>query len=301
LQNSNNNDQNQAESGSEPVTYKRVPSVRGSAWITDAFMLFKSSIGAWLGIVTFMMLLLLIPIVNNIVSLLMPIGIGGLMIGCKQASKASPLKFEHLFSGIQNNAKELIILSAIYGLASMAIMLISYYILLFLGVDFSEILPENIEQMTNTELVEWMQSLDQTKLLPMLLLGILIWMALMIPLIMAYWFAPALVVLNKTSSLKALKLSFNACRDNFLPFVVYGLVGFAYLMGFFIVLTISAIIPPLAIIVMIGGYLAIFAIALASIYTSYVDIFGQQKTTSSDDQNGSDSDTNSESDSSMLA
>jgi len=291
--------ENHTENGSGQVTYRRVSPARGSKWINEAFAVFRSSLGAWFGIVAFIMLLLLIPVINNVVTLLMPIGIGGLMIGCKQASKTSPLKFEHLFAGIQSNGKELLILSAIYTVASIGIMLASYWILLLLGVDFSEILPENIDQMTNVQLIEWMKTLDQTKLLPMLLLGILIWMALMIPLIMAYWFAPALVVLNKISSIDSLKLSFAACKDNFLPFLLYGLVGFAYLMAFFVALSISAVIaPPLAIVVMIGGYLAIFAITLASIYTSYIDIFDQQRSNSLDGNKG---ETDSETNSSMIA
>ena len=306
LQNPNDNERKQVETDSQQVTYRRVPAANGSSWITDAFMLFKSSIGAWLGIVAFLMLLLLFPFVNNIVSLLMPVAIGGLMIGCKQASKSSPLKFEHLFSGIQTDARELLILSAIYALASMAIMFITYSLLLMVGVDFSEVLPENIEQMKTTELMAWIQGLDQTKLLPMILLAILIWMALMIPLIMAYWFAPALIVLKKISPFTALKLSFKACKDNFIPFLIYGLVGFGYLMIFFVIMTISMIIiPPLAIIVMIAGYLAIFAITLASIYTSYTDIFDQKSSISGNDSDDSDSNSdstsNSDPDSSMIA
>jgi len=304
LQNPNDNEQKQVEIDYKKVkvTYRRVPAANGSSWITDAFMLFKSSIGAWLGIVAFIMLLLLFPFVNNIVSLLMPVAIGGLMIGCKQASKSSPLKFEHLFSGIQSDPRELLILSAIYALASMAIMFITYYLLLMMGVDFSEVLPENIQQMKSAEMMAWIQGLDQTKLLPMILLAILTWMALMIPLIMAYWFAPALIVLNKISAFTALKLSFEACKDNFIPFLIYGLVGFGYLMVFFVIMTISVIIiPPLAIIVMIAGYLAIFAITLASIYTSYADIFDQKSSIINNDSDDSDSTSDSDPDSSMLA
>jgi len=299
LPNSNNIKENIPENTSEQVRYRRVPSSRGSVWITQAFALFRASLGVWFGIVAFIMLLLIIPVISNIVALLMPVGIGGLMIGCQQASKTHSLKFEHLFAGIQSNAKELIILSAIYAIASIGIVFASYYVLLLLGIDFSQVLPENMEQMSSEQMIEWIRSLDQTKLLPMLLLGILVWMGLMIPLFMAYWFAPALIVLNKVSALKALKLSFNACKDNFLPFLIYGLVGFAYLMGFFMALSIfAAIIQPLFIILLFAGYLAIFAITLASIYTSYTDIFEQQKPLS-EDNNGSDNADNS--DSSMIA
>ena len=44
-----------------------------------------------------------------------------------------------------------------------------------------------------------------------------------VPLLMAYWFAPALVVLRNDEPVAAMKTSFRACLANMLPMLVYGI------------------------------------------------------------------------------
>jgi len=76
---------------------------------------------------------------------------------------------------------------------------------------------------------------------------------------MAYWFAPVLVGLNNLTAIEAMKLSFNACLQNILPFFVYGLI--------FMLLLIVALIP-------FGlGLLVVVPVMMTSLYASYVDIF----------------------------
>ena len=91
------------------------------------------------------------------------------------------------------------------------------------------------------------------------LLAGLIALALMLPLFMAMWFAPALVVFNERGVLEAMKESFRGCLRNIVPFLVYGLAG--------LVLSILASIP-LAL-----GWLVLGPVLVASIYAAYRDIF----------------------------
>jgi uncharacterized membrane protein len=91
------------------------------------------------------------------------------------------------------------------------------------------------------------------------LLGILFFLLLLLPLIMAIWFAPALVMLGGLSPGAALKASFLGCLRNVVPFLVYGAIG--------IVLAIVASIP-------FGlGWLVLGPVTIASIYSSYCDVF----------------------------
>lgn len=293
MQNSNNND-NQSGVKNNFIEYRRVNPNRGAVWLIQGFKLFNSSLGAWFSIATFLFILLLLPAINTIAALLMPIGIGGLMLGCQQISSKGSLKFKHLFSAIKSDGKELLALSVIYALASIAVVVASRYILLLFGVDVAAALPENVEQMTGEQLIEWMNNRDISDLSPVLLSS-LVTLLLMIPLFMAYWFAPALIVLKKMSAVNSMKLSFLVCKANLLAFLIYGLVAFGYLMLFLLFISIAAMImPPLAGIAVFAGMLAIIAISIASIYTAYVDIFGQQDTHS----NIGDS---SDPDSSMIA
>jgi len=90
-------------------------------------------------------------------------------------------------------------------------------------------------------------------------LGSLVTLALMVPLLAAYWFAPALVIMHGVPPLDAMKASFGACLRNFIPFLLYGVV--------MLVLCIVAVIP-------IGlGLLVWIPLSFTSTYAAYRDIF----------------------------
>jgi uncharacterized membrane protein len=79
------------------------------------------------------------------------------------------------------------------------------------------------------------------------------------PLMAAYWFAPALAMLHDVPAVPAMKESFLACFRNFVPMLVYGLVMAA--------LAIAAVIP-------LGlGFLVWVPVLLATTYTSYRSVF----------------------------
>ncbi len=294
MHDSDNQQPNEHSTNSLAVMHRKVRANHGSMWLIQAYGMFKESMGAWFGVAAFLAVLLLLPAINTVIAILMPFAIGGLMLGCHRDSDKGPLKFEHLFEGIKSDGKELMILSLIYALASILIMLLSFYVLQYFGIDIESVIPANINSMTESEKLDWINTLDPAIFLP-ILLGFLISMALMIPVFMAYWFAPALIVLKKLSAIESLKLSYAACRNNLMPFLIYGLVALAYLMGFiFFVSIVLALAFPIGIILMIAGYLAFFAITLASVYTSYIDVFDHS-------ENSSDYNQNSDSDSSMIA
>jgi uncharacterized membrane protein len=73
------------------------------------------------------------------------------------------------------------------------------------------------------------------------------------------WFAPALIVFRHMGAVQAMKASFVGCLRNFVPFLIYGLV-----------LLIPAV---LATIPFALGWLVLGPLVVASIYTSYKDIY----------------------------
>jgi len=94
-----------------------------------------------------------------------------------------------------------------------------------------------------------------------MLVVMLVMLLLVVPLLMAYWFAPALVVFRGDAPWAAMKTSFRACLRNMPPFLVYGIVGF--------LLAIAASIP-------FGlGWFIVAPMTAASLYASYVDVFGR--------------------------
>jgi uncharacterized membrane protein len=91
------------------------------------------------------------------------------------------------------------------------------------------------------------------------LLGVLVAMALLVPVLMMIWFAPALIVLHDVAPVEALKMSFFGCLRNIMPFLIYGLVGL-------LMLVVGAI--PLFL-----GWLVVYPVLMIAIYTAYRDIF----------------------------
>lgn len=90
-------------------------------------------------------------------------------------------------------------------------------------------------------------------------MAMLIMLALMVPLAMAVWFAPALVMFRNVAPLEAMKTSFFACLKNIVPFLVYGVI--------LLVLSFIAMIP-------VGlGMLVLMPVMIGSVYISYAEIF----------------------------
>ena len=84
---------------------------------------------------------------------------------------------------------------------------------------------------------------------------------LMAPVLMAVWFAPALVVFHDMKALEAMKLSFFASLRNAPAFVVFALL--------YVVLVVLASIPAML------GWLVLLPVTFGAMYASYRDVFDQ--------------------------
>lgn len=228
------------------ITSRTVPSGNGLQWITDGFNLFKKNIGIWIALFVILFLgsliLMIIPIVGPLaITVINPILLGGLMLGCKALDEGQELQISHLFAGFQKNTVQLFLIGVFY----LAAIIIVFGIVLVAagGAVFASMSGQA----------------DPTAAGVTVLIGLLIGLALYVPILMALWFAPALVALDDMDALPALKQSFFACLKNIVPFLVYGIIA--------LVIGLIAIIP-------LGlGLLVAIPVMMASMYTSYRDIF----------------------------
>lgn len=235
---------------------KAMPFERGAGWLLEGFGYFKNSVLNWIGacILLFVLSLVLslLPFIGGLaVNILMPVFMAGLILGCHAQAQGGEFTVNHLFAGFSNNTAQLIVLGLIYLLCIIAITIVALILIFFMlgGLAFLEHL-----QSGNPDLI-----LQNFKAVVLVLL---IALMLYLPLLMAYWFAPALVVLNDVSPVDALMMSFKGCLINILPFTLYGIVG--------LVLSVIAIIP-------LGlGLLILGPMIVASIYIAYCDIFTSQ-------------------------
>jgi hypothetical protein len=226
---------------------KSVSPGRGWGWIADGFGYFKKSPGAWIGavVVWFVIVLVLnlIPLIGQLAFMLTAyVWMAGFMLGCRDQDEGKGFQFTHLFAGFSNKVGKLILLSVVVAVISMAVMFMTMGSMYFSMITGD---PAASQEIMNDFAGFW--------------LSILFAMLIMLPLMMAIWFAPALIVLNDVSIGEAMKLSFIGCLKNIVPFLIYGVIG--------IILYVVAMIPLLL------GLLVLGPVIIASIYVGYKDIF----------------------------
>ncbi|MEA3194010.1 MAG: hypothetical protein QOD26_2343 [Betaproteobacteria bacterium] len=231
---------------------RTVLAANGWTWIADGWTLFKAAPGTWIGIVVVLLLILvvlaLIPFLGSLAtSLLFPVFTGGIVIGCRALDEGGRLEFNHLFDGFKTNFGTLIAVGALYLAAWVVIFVVTMVIVgagafaLFMGGGGAS------------------DPAIAGKALTTIALAVLIMLGLSVPVLMAFWFAPPLVVFHNLGAIEAMKQSFSGCLRNLMPFLVYGIVG--------MLLAIVASIPILL------GWLVLGPVIAASIYTSYKDIY----------------------------
>jgi uncharacterized membrane protein len=216
------------------------------------------------GILT--ILLNMLPVIGPlIVTLFSPVIGAGFMIGFRDQDHGGDFRVAHLFSGFQENLKQLLLVGAMY-LGAM------FFIGLLMGITLGSTLAtmEGMDQMAAQDPAVVADAINPKDFL----LPILIALALFVPVLMAYWFAPALVALGGVSAVEAMKLSFTACLKNILPFLVYGLAVLVLaIVASFVSGILSVASVFLGALVIFLGMLVLIPVLTASIYTSFRDVF----------------------------
>jgi hypothetical protein len=230
---------------------RRVAIGRGWGWIAEAFGLFRRSPVIWIALHLVLLLiafgLFMIPRLGiYLVYLLWPLLLAGLMTACRDAERGREIEIAHLFKGFVENASPLVTLGGIYLVGNVVVTGVAMAVG---GAALQEVMQAASEGTANLDPVVADQAL----------LAMLVYAALYLPLAMAFWFAPALVMLDRVPPTQALMRSVQACLANLLPFLVYGLVMSALLF--------------VALVLVFVGLLLWAPIAIISTYTAYRDVF----------------------------
>ena len=224
---------------------------QGLQWILSGFYLFRKAPLAWVFVCFTLMLIAMamsfIPLLGKFVfTLISPVFLAGIMLGCKDMEQGKPIELKHLFVSFRTNPAPLITIGGIYLIGQI---LIIGLVMLIGGSQMSDMLLYG-KRVDESELMGVMSNM---------LTSSLIALTLSIPLMMASWFSPLLVVFHNVPPIVAMQRSFFACLKNFIPFQLYGVT--------LIVLTALSLMPyGLGLVILIP---TIFT----SIYVSYKDIF----------------------------
>lgn len=224
---------------------RAVAAGHAAEWLSIGWGIFRRQSGMWvlltivLGLI--IVVLSVIPFVSLAVTLLMPVFVGGLMLGCRKIEQGDDIELADLFSGFKHAGGALVLVGLI-GLGLTIAVMIPAMVVVFMTGFLGAAAGGSLEAVSVGALI-----------------GILIFMALIVPVNMALWFAPALVVFQGHNPTHAVAQSFRGCIKNIVPFLLYGLMLFA--------LAILASIPLML------GWLVLGPVVIASVYAAYRDIF----------------------------
>jgi hypothetical protein len=239
-----------AEAGAFSAEGRAVDAGRGWEWIAEGFALFKKQPGTWILIlivfIACSVIISLVPIIGTLANiLLMQVFMGGVMLGCRALDNDESFDVGCVFAGFKQNTGDLVVL----GVLALVGWIIAFIpaILIVGGGAFMSMLGGGSPS-------AHIGALGLTFMFAMLVA-----LALAVPVYMAMWFAPSLIVFNNLKPLDAMKASFFGCLKNIVPFLLYGII--------LVVLCVVAAIP-------LGlGFLVLGPVAMASIYAGYRDIF----------------------------
>ena len=228
---------------------------RGTAWIGEGFATFKASPLNWV-IITVLLIVIqiilgLIPIIGQIAgNIIWPLFIAGIMLGCAALDEGDDLTIGHLFAGFSAKPGPLLGLGAMYLVMLLGVGIVVGILAAISGIGMAGLAGAGGGGMPGGEAVA----------VGGILMLVLVAMGLFLPVIMAIWFAPALMVLADKGVFESLKLSFVGCLKNIIPFLIYGIIAL-------VLLIIGAI--PFGL-----GWLVVIPLLWGSLYASYRDIYG---------------------------
>jgi hypothetical protein len=255
-----------SSAGAANIHSRMVDSGQGWVWVRQAWDLFAKNPGIWMLNV---FLLIVISVVCGVVifigwiayCVLIPVLMGGLMLGCRALDRGEEFNVGHLFAGFSKGSSQLMTLGLVV-LAMMIAISIIMCIVIFVGGGGTAL----------AALAGGVQAAVAAiaSMFLVFMLGLAISLLAVIPISMALWFAPCLIVFRGVAAVDAMRLSFNACLKNIVPFLIYGLVTFVI---FILISTVPHIIPVLGSIASFLLSLVFWAVIYASAYTGYRDIF----------------------------
>lgn len=234
------------------VPGRRNPAGAGWEWIALGWKAFAAAPLMWiLSVVALLVVAIvmgLVPFVGSLAfQVLQAVISGGYMAACRSLERGGEFEIEHLLMGFSRRFTSLLVVGLVFVVGGLVLILILF---LFAGLPVIGALMSGEPGAVSAALVGSAVSF---------LVGGLVVLGLMVPLLAAYWFAPALVMIHDMPPLEAMKASFFGCFRNFVPFLLYGVV--------MLVAAIVAAIPFML------GLLVWIPVAIASTYVAYRQIF----------------------------
>ena len=267
------------------IAFARRDAIRGAVWLKDAYAMLSVNRVPWLLLLLLYYLVLgivdLIPYVGQIaVPLLKPVFAVGFLAAAWTQERGGAPELKLLFQGFRSNVRALLPLGAF----------------LLVGITVAVLGTAVVDGGTRVDVLSGRTKLDETVLASGgVQLAMLFAAACALPVLLAIWFAPALVVFQDCGPARALATSLRAALANWKPISVYGLLVFCFggVVPTLATLLISSLMPeglalPLVLLVLMPYLFLLIATLHISDYVSYRDIFHVDQASSPPDGAGAD-------------
>ncbi|MCC7327883.1 MAG: hypothetical protein IT521_13895 [Burkholderiales bacterium] len=261
------------------IVFTRHPARQGMVWLVAAFAMFRKQRLAWvllvLGYFFLLMLVRALPAVGPyLMTIVKPTVAVGLLAAAWTQERGGRPALAQLFSGFRTNLIALLAIGLFFATG------IALAVLASSLVDGGKLL-----ELTNPGTAMTQDELAARLEDPDLQLGMLFSALLSIPVVIATWWAPALVVFQDVGAAAALAASLRAALANWKPLAVYALGVFFYagVVPGLVVLLMALVLPPavgqmLAIALLLPYSLFLAATLHVSDYVSYRDVFHSGET-----------------------
>jgi uncharacterized membrane protein len=203
---------------------RSVSAGRGAAWVAAGWQIFTQSAMMWVlnVVIIFALVIVLnmLPVVGALAgNFLLTVCSAGVSLAAHRAIVGRPVEVGDVFTGFSMpNARSAITVGVLYTVSFLCLTIVVFALLVgFVGVgmSFAAFMSGGGEEL----LVRLFGGAALG-----ILLVVLIWLALWVPLAMAFWFAPALTAIGGQGPSEAIRNSFMGCLRNIFPFLLYGLV-----------------------------------------------------------------------------
>lgn len=235
------------------VPFTRLPARDGARWLRDAATMLRAAPGRWLVLLLayylIQIVLSLVPVAGPLALIVLrPVFTVGFLAAAWSQERGELPEIAHLFRGFQSNLWALIPIG-VFMLFGSALALFAT-----VTIDGGELLEALVANKTMDDLLAGPR-VEQAMLVASLCA---------LPVVLAEWFAPALVVFNGCGAFRSLAASLRAALANWRPVVVY-----AMLLTLF-----GAVLPGLAVkLVALALPLVAARIVVALVIVPYVFLF----------------------------
>lgn len=242
---------------------KVCPAGAGWTWIQGGWRLFLRAPIMWFIALVILCMMALVMLVLPIIGRLIFYGLSGvlsagLIVACRSLEKGGEFELGQLFAGFRSpRFVNLLILGLLVILGGAAIVMV------FIGIVGFTL----IDAFMSASVWDAVSIIQASA--TVILLGMLVAFSLMLPLLAAFWFAPALVIMHGVAPLAAMKESLVTFIRNFVPFFVYSVIGLLAI----IVVALPAIVPLIGWLVSFIGFMVLVIVCITSTYAAYRQIF----------------------------